>query len=72
MKLTIAAVFDGTVFRPRQPVELPPGTECTLTIETDAGLKEPGDDRGFDAFTAIAAMAVETGIRDLAARSSQD
>ena len=34
MTSKIAAVFDGQVFRPTEPIELPANTHVQLTIET--------------------------------------
>jgi predicted DNA-binding antitoxin AbrB/MazE fold protein len=34
MATTIEATFDGQVFRPAQPVALPPNTTVRITIET--------------------------------------
>lgn len=34
MTSKIAAVFDGQVFRPTEPIELPANTRVQLTIET--------------------------------------
>ena len=33
MAITIRATYDGEVFRPAEPVDLPPDTEVVLTIE---------------------------------------
>jgi hypothetical protein len=33
MSQTLDAVFDGTVFRPDQPIELEPNTRVRITIE---------------------------------------
>lgn len=32
--IVVPAVFDGTVFRPAEPVSIPPNTEVLLTIES--------------------------------------
>jgi len=34
MTTTIAATFDGTVFRPSKPISLEPNTPVLLTVET--------------------------------------
>jgi predicted DNA-binding antitoxin AbrB/MazE fold protein len=34
MTITMNAVFDGEVFRPDEPLDLPPNTKVRLTIET--------------------------------------
>ena len=34
MTITVNAVFDGEVFRPDEPLDLPPDTKVKLTIET--------------------------------------
>src|SRR4051794_18078270 len=38
----IEATFDGSVFRPKQPVELPPNTPVRLTIEDLRAAPEAG------------------------------
>lgn len=69
MTLKLHAVFDGTAFQPREPVSLAPNTECELTIETEPARNNGNDSQAdFDALTAIAAMAVDMGISDLADR----
>ncbi len=40
MSDTILAIFDGTVFRPTQPVSLEPNTSVRLTIEPIASPPE--------------------------------
>ncbi len=42
MGKTIEAVFDGTVFRPAEPLELEPDTRVWITIE----VAEPVEERG--------------------------
>jgi AF2212-like len=32
MEKTLTVVFDGTVFRPAEPVDLEPNTSCVITI----------------------------------------
>lgn len=71
MTVTVTAVYDGAVFRPSEPVTLQPGAECTLTIEAASTNGHPNErqlDDDFDALTAIAAMAVDMGVTDLADR----
>lgn len=69
MTVTVTAVYDGAVFRPSEPIALQPGAECTLTIEAaSANGREHREDDEFDALTAIAAMAVDMGVTDLADR----
>ncbi len=34
MVQTIEAIFDGQVFRPADPLDLPSDTRCRLTVET--------------------------------------
>jgi hypothetical protein len=70
MTVTVTAVYDGAVFRPSEPVALQPGAECTLTIEAAS---RNGDSPGEKpppkyALSAIAAMAVDMGVTDLADR----
>lgn len=69
MTIKLQAVFDGQVFRPLEPVSLQANTECDLTIETAPSPNEPADSEGeVYALTAIAAMAVDMGVTDLADR----
>jgi len=35
MNRTIEAIFDGMIFRPLEPLELPPNTRVQLTISTE-------------------------------------
>jgi len=34
MVKTVKAVFDGKVFKPKEPVKIKPQTDCILTVET--------------------------------------
>ena len=34
MTRTVEAIFDGTVFRPNEPLQLPPNTRVRITIES--------------------------------------
>ena len=36
MVTTIEATYDGTVFRPAEPIELEPNTRVRITVETPA------------------------------------
>ena len=62
MARTITVVFDGEVFRPREPVDLPADTEYQLTIDgTEADTESsPGP------FDRILALAEHLGVSDLA------
>lgn len=42
MTKTIDAVYDGKVFRPREPILLEPNTEVRITIETESP-SDPGE-----------------------------
>lgn len=42
MAKTIGAVFDGTVFRPSEPVPLKPNTRVQITIETAVPVAKEG------------------------------
>lgn len=42
MVKTIQAVFDGTVFRPSEPIPLKPNTRVQITIETTLPVAEEG------------------------------
>lgn len=68
MTVTVTAVYDGAVFRPSEPVALQPGAECTLTIEAASANGESPSERPTYALSAIAAMAVDMGVTDLADR----
>jgi hypothetical protein len=69
MTLKLHAVFDGTAFQPREPVSLAPNTECELTIETAVTPNEENiSQQEVYALSAIAAMAVDMGVTDLADR----
>ena len=39
MVKTIEAIFDGTVLRPAEPLELEPNTRVRITVESVAGPK---------------------------------
>jgi antitoxin component of MazEF toxin-antitoxin module len=41
MKLTIRATFDGKVFRPEEPLSLPPNTEVVLHVSAKVDRKWP-------------------------------
>ena len=42
MVKTIEAIFDGTVLRPAEPLELEPNTRVRITVESVAGPKGEG------------------------------
>lgn len=69
MTVKVKAVFDGAVFRPLEPVGLAPDTQCEMTIE--AASPPAGPRNGADeeyVLSAIAAMAIDMGVTDLADR----
>ena len=43
MSCKIETVFDGEVFRPETPVDLPPNTRATLTVEAGNRTDAPKD-----------------------------
>lgn len=47
MTTTINAIFDGEVFRPEKPIDLPPGTRVVLTIEPQEKPSSTKKSRGF-------------------------
>ena len=63
MARTITVVFDGEVFRPREPVDLPANSEYQLTVDESEPL-DTGASPG--AFDAILALAQHLGVADLA------
>jgi hypothetical protein len=42
MVKTIDATFDGSVFRPTEPILLAPNTQVRITVETSAPLPQEG------------------------------
>lgn len=63
MTKTLKVLFDGTVFRPSDPVDLEAGKKYTITIQ----LSPEGPDVVADPAFDIASLAVDTHIPDLAA-----
>ncbi|HVA47034.1 MAG TPA: antitoxin family protein [Pirellulales bacterium] len=49
MSITIAAIYENGVLRPRQPLELAEGTEVRLTISAPVGRRQPEVERSLDA-----------------------
>ena len=49
MSQTLDAVFDGTVFRPDQPIELEPNTRVRITIEPS-----PTSEKNSESFLRVA------------------
>jgi hypothetical protein len=67
MAQTIRAVFDGQVLRPEQPVDLKPNTTYLVTIESQAPAETDAAGEVYP-LTAIARLAVDMGVADLAER----
>ncbi|MFH0967799.1 MAG: hypothetical protein V1862_08975, partial [Methanobacteriota archaeon] len=62
MITTLNVVFDGMVFRPINKVDLVPGKEYTIIINSETGEEQDvQQDPAFD----IASLAVDTNIPDL-------
>lgn len=63
MSQTLDAIFDGSVFRPDQPIELEPNTRVRITIEsTSTSQKEP------ESFLEVARSLNLEGPRDWSSR----
>ena len=70
MSLTVEANYDGKVFQPDASLDLPAHRRYTLTIEPVAegnGERRPTSEETYP-LTAIAALAVDMGVTDLAER----
>jgi hypothetical protein len=67
MATTVKAVFDGSVLRPEQPVNLRPNARYLITVEE---LKEPKEvaATALHPLTQILALATDMGVTDLAER----
>lgn len=61
MAMTIRVVFDGEVFRPKDPVNLPANASYTVVIESEPA---SSDDEEYPLLT-IARLAVDMGVDDL-------
>lgn len=69
MTRTLTVVFDGEVFRPTEPVELPAGTEYRVTLEprAEAGAGPP------ESVRRILERSTDLGLpADLAAQHDHD
>jgi hypothetical protein len=64
MARTITVVFDGEVFRPREPVDLPAHAEYRLTVEESKAGAE--DEEMPEVFRRILGRARDLGVGDLA------
>ena len=62
MSQTLDAVFDGSVFRPDQPIELEPNTRVRITIEPAPESEEP------ESFLRVARSLNLDGPRDWSSR----
>ena len=63
MSQTLDATFDGTVFRPDQPIELEPNTRVRITIEPASTPEE-----GSESFLRVARSLNLDGPRDWSSR----
>jgi predicted DNA-binding antitoxin AbrB/MazE fold protein len=63
MSQTLDAVFDGSVFRPDQPIELEPNTRVRITIEPT-----PTSEREPQSFLQVARSLNLEGPRDWSSR----
>ena len=64
IRQTLYAVFDGTVFRPDQQIDLAPDTRVRITIEPATAL----DDRKSESFLRVARSLNIRGPRDWSSR----
>ena len=64
MARTITVVFDGEVFRPREPVDLPANSEYQLTVQEPTPHPETRDMP--EVFRRILDRARDLGVGDLA------
>ena len=62
MTKTMKVVFDGSVFRPFEPVHLEAGKKYTITVKSLPEVPDVERDPAFD----ISSLAVTTDIPDLA------
>jgi hypothetical protein len=62
MARTLTVIFDGEVFRPTQPVDLPANVEYRVTIEEEHGMS---DDAKYP-LAGLVDFAMDMGIPDLA------
>ena len=69
MAKSIRAVFDGTVLRPEEPVDLKPNSRCVVTIEPEDENREQHKE-GTYPLSTIAALATDMGVDDLSTRHS--
>ena len=63
MSQTLNATFDGTVFRPDQPIELEPNTRVRITIEPASA-----SDEGSESFLRVARSLNLDGPSDWSSR----
>ena len=63
MSQTLDAVFDGSVFRPDQPIELEPNTRVRITIEST-----PASEEHSESFLRVARSLNLDGPRDWSSR----
>jgi predicted DNA-binding antitoxin AbrB/MazE fold protein len=63
MSQTLNATFDGTVFRPDQPIELEPNTRVRITIEPASA-----SDEGSESFLRVARSLKLDGPSDWSSR----
>jgi predicted DNA-binding antitoxin AbrB/MazE fold protein len=66
MSKSIEVVFDGEVFRPTSPVDLPANSTYTVILESDSEL--PHEEHPL---LAIVRLAVDMGVDDLSVNHDQ-
>jgi predicted DNA-binding antitoxin AbrB/MazE fold protein len=69
MVKTLRAIFDGTVLRPDEPVDLKPNTRVVVTIETEESAPA-GEEQDYP-LTRIGRLATDMGVTDLSVRHSE-
>ncbi len=65
MPRTVSAIFDGEVFRPTEPLDLPADAEYRLTIDDKAmnGAEEAGPSDGPGVFDDLLALAQDLDLQ---------
>ena len=67
MARTVTVIFDGEVFRPTEPVDLPANTEYRMTLDSlDSITPENLVDSGLPPLASLLDITIDTGLGDLA------
>lgn len=66
MARTITVVFDGEVFRPREPVDLPADSEYQLTLTVEEPRPNAEGDEMPEVFRRVLRRSRDLGVGDLA------